>query len=291
MATRALGISMTIAAALLASAGVAPAAPLPAPCDRLDGDARARAARLMAQVQPHDCCDGALSECVAADRPSRLVLRLAAEVCRRVAAREDDKAIVRDLQRRAESMLGLGAKAAIDTSAVDWAGAPAAPVEAVAYVCTRCPYCAVWLPKLYRAVAPGGPLHGKVRLAVRLFPLSSHQGSKEGGLALEAARALGEFWPYTLLVMSHHDDYAVDKLATWAREVGLDAAAFEARYRDAATRKALVASKKEGIRNGLERTPTLFIAGKRYTADLDLPAVVDALLEQADRQAGALCQP
>jgi len=65
--------------------------------------------------------------------------------------------------------------------------------------------------------------------------------------------------------------------------VGLERGAFERERSSSENRKRLVESKKEGLRNGVEATPTLFINGRRYHGDLDRESLLDVLEEEADR--------
>lgn len=284
-------LALLLALPLLALTAAPAAAAAPGgPCGALSVEQRAVANRFMATLRPHDCCDKTLERCQT-ERPSRLTRRLANEVCRRVAKGERPEALADAFTRRAESMLGTGRAATFDRSALDFVGAPEAKVEIIAYACTRCPLCARWLPEIHRAVGPGGRLYGKARLALRVFPLSSHPGAKEGAIAFEAARGLGKFWPYALTVLGQFDAFSVERLFKIAGEVGLDAAAFKARYDAPATEEAVVQAKKEGLRNGVTGTPTPFINGREYTGDLDLDAFVDAVLEENDRVEGTLCKP
>ena len=47
-----------------------------------------------------------------------------------------------------------------------------------------------------------------------------------------------------------------------------------------------MASKKEGLVNGVEETPTLFINGRRWVGDLEAVEILDALAEEAARVRG-----
>ncbi|TNF37757.1 MAG: hypothetical protein EP329_02320 [Deltaproteobacteria bacterium] len=282
-------VLLTAAALLVALASAS--AQAAGPCETLEPEAKAVVDKVFATVHPHDCCDDTLDKCVAAEKPSKLVRRLADVICRRAAAGQEADKIIEAMQRRAVSMLGNGRPAKIETDGLQWAGAADAKVEIVAYVCTRCPYCIRWVPEVYKAVSEGGPLYGKARFAIRPFPLSSHSGAKEGGIAIEAARQLGAFWPYFLLVLERHNTFQADQLAAWSATVGLDPAAFQAKMEDPATEQAVVRSKKEGIRNGVQGTPTPFLDLKMYDGDLSLAAFVDAVLEEADRVDGTLCKP
>lgn len=274
----------------LSLVGPAPAAAAGDPCAGLTADQRAVVAAVHAAVYPHDCCDQTLQACLAEPRPTRLVRRLGAEVCRQVAAGRSADEVRASLERRGASMVAVGAPATIDLAGAPLAGAAEAPVTVVAYACARCPFCSKAIPQLHEDVTTG-PLAGKVRLAFRAFPVRGHEHATEGALALEAARAMGAFWPYLLRLYGEFDAFSLDRLETWARESGLDPAAFAARVKDEATRAAVVAAKKEGVLLGVTATPTLFIDGRRYRGDLDADALRDALLEAWERSEGTGCEP
>jgi protein-disulfide isomerase len=263
---------------------------LPCACGGLDTKALGRAEALMAKIHPHDCCDEDLWTCAQAAAPSRLVMRLAAGLCRRVAERESDAEILREFERRTTSMLGTGSAAKIDTAEVAWAGEAGAPVEVVAYTCARCPFCSKSVPGIHRAVTTGA-LEGKARLGVRIFPVKGHPHSAEAGVAFQAALQLGRFWPYLLAAYEGFDAFSEGKLSEWASEAGLERSAFEGARKDPKTRRRVVDAKKEGLRNRVKATPTYFINGKLYSADLSDWALSDAVLEEFERVSGTLCEP
>jgi protein-disulfide isomerase len=158
-------------------------------------------------------------------------------------------------------------------------------VTLVVYACARCPYCSKLVPELYRA-ASGGPLAGTFRMVFRTFPIRGHAGSTEAGIAFTAAAAQGRFWEYMMLFYARFDSFSVDRLGAWAAEAGCDPAAFAALMADPAIREALVASKKEGLANGVEETPTLFINGRQWVGDLEAVEILDAVAEESDRVQG-----
>lgn len=274
----------TLTLALALAAGSAARAQTPA-CDPLTGDAKAVAAELLASQYPYDCCDETIGQCLKAAKVCRLAWRLAEDVCRRAAAGQDKERIVRALSRRARSMMPGGKRATIDLTDLKPAGAPAAPVEVVEYACARCPYCAKSTPKLHEAVT-SGPLKGKARLFFKTFPIRSHEYSKEAGLGFVAAARMGDPWPFVLHTYAHFDLFCLDKRAEWAAAVGLDAAEFTRLLEDPKTRDMLIESKKEGLRNKVEATPTFFIDGREYVGDLDLPVLMDVVEEAWERAQG-----
>jgi len=251
----------------------------PAPdCDALDREARARADALLARLNPYDCCDKTLAECLSDSPPCPLVVRLANNICRRAGGGESDETIERFLTRRARSMMRMGKPKPINLDGLPPAGDPNAPVTAVMYACGRCPYCARITSQLHGAVT-NGPLKGKVTLYFKVFPIRGHEYSKESGMALLAARRMGRFWEYLLHLYKRFDEYCPKKQVGWAEELGLDPAEFGRLSRDDGVRKELVASKKEGLKYKVDATPTLFIAGHKYEGELSIDEVTDVLEE------------
>ncbi len=247
-------------------------------CDALPADKKAVAQAIFSSLHPYAGCDETFARCLAAKPPKPVVLRLAADICRRVKAGRGRQEIERALSKRAQSMLPTGPRASLTLDDAFRAGAANAPVTAVVFACTRCPFCKVMVTTLYEAVTDG-TLAGKVRLYMRPFPLKSHPGSTEGGLAVMSAAKLGRFWPLTLLIYKRFDSFNPAVLPEWAATVGIDRAAFERTLADPRTREALVASKQEGIRNNVDATPSLFIDGRPYVYEMTTEAVLDVLEE------------
>ena len=256
-----------------------------AECDKLSGAKRQVALEVLKSQHPYDCCDGTIWDCLKRSPVCRLATRLADDVCRRAGKGETRQAIERELQRRAASMMPGGKQYSSDLSGSTPAGDAGAPVTVVGYMCARCPYCARLTPALYQSVT-SGRLKGKVKFYLRLFPIRSHQYSTEGALALQAAQELGHFWPFVLHVYSVFDHFDPAKLPDCAASKGMDRQRFIDTMNAASTRAKVVASKKEGVRNNVNATPTLFINGRKYTGDLSITAVQDVLEEEWERVTG-----
>jgi len=251
-------------------------------CDSLSDADRKVAEAIMATEYLYDCCDDTIAACLAVDPVCDLAVRLADNVCRRVASGQDEARIRRGLSRRARSMMGRGAPAEIDLSAAPAVGPQDAPVTLVVYACARCPYCSKLVPELYEALTEP-PLADDVRMAFRIFPIRGHEGSTPAGLGFAAAVEMDAFWPFLLHAYGHFDEFDPEVQADWAESAGLEREAFQKLMADSATRDSLVASKKEGLVNGVEETPTLFINGRRWVGDLETAEVLDALAEEAER--------
>ena len=272
-----------ILAALLACVAAPAFAQTPA-CEALSGPGKTLASRILETEHPYDCCDDTIRRCLGARPTCALAVRLADDVCRRVAAGQDEARIRRALSRRARSMVGGGPTATVDLAAASVTGDGSAPVTVVVYACARCPYCSKLVPALHAQLQDR--LKGLARLAFRTFPIRGHEGSTEAGLAFVAAARMGRFWEFALHSYRRFAEFSPEKQREWAKEAGLDPGLFVIRMEEPATREELVASKKEGIVNGVEETPTLFINGRRWVGDLTLPEVVDAIEEEAERVRG-----
>lgn len=274
-------LSLTLIAPRIAGAQGLDAAP---DCKALTGPAKTQAQALFNVLHPYDGCDQTFSACLSKKPPHPVVLRLAADVCRKVRNGKTKEDIERSLARRAQSALPMGkaAQFALDDSTA--LGTPGAPITLVIYACARCPFCKHFVLGIHREVTQGA-LKDKVRLYFRPYPLKNHPGAVEGGLAMLSAAKLGSFWPYLTKIYDNFDSFDPKHLPEWAGAVGMDRAAFERHYNDAATRSALVASKQEGIRNKVNSTPTVYINGRKYVYELNVNAVVDVIAEELERTA------
>ncbi len=250
-----------------------------ASCDALPGPQRALVRDAFSALHPYDGCDATFSKCLAEKPPAPIVVRLANDLCRQAKAGKDRAQLERALDKRAQSMLPVTKPVAISLDEATRAGSSDAPVTAVVYACSRCPFCRMLVPAVYRAITEG-PLKGKVRLYVRPFPLKDHAGSTEGGLAMLTAARLGRFWPYLVEdLYSKYDSFSPALLSAWAEDAGMSKSAFEKMMSDPTIRDTLVASKQEGLRNKVVATPTLFINGRQYVYELNAETVVDVLEE------------
>lgn len=254
-------------------------------CDELGGEQRELASELLSTLHPYDCCDETIAECLKERPVCALAWRLAENLCRKIARKESKAAITRGLFRRARSMMPSGDGAAIDLSGTPVIGPANAPVSVVEYACARCPFCARITPALYRAIRDGS-LSGMTRLYFKVFPIRNHEYSKEAGLGFMAAGQLGSFWEFMLYSYERFDAFCVSRQVDWAEAVGMDRTAFEELVTSPATRERLVASKKEGIVNEVQATPTFFINGRKFFGEMTPEEMIDVLEEEYERVTG-----
>lgn len=257
-------------------------------CDKLTPEQRGIADEIMSKVYLYDCCDKTIKGCLKEKKVCKLAVRLGNEVCTRVLRGQSANEIKRALERRAKSMMLSARKFAIDTTPIDtWLGKGQAKVTLVVYLCARCPFCSKIIPKLHREITKGR-LKGKVKMYVRIFPIKSHTNSIPANLAMAAAARAGKFWSYLLKLYKEFNNFSVERLLPWAKEMGIEPARFKKLMESQEIRKIVVDSKKEGLRNLVDGTPTFYINGRKYYGDHSINFFVDALEEEYDRMTGSI---
>jgi protein-disulfide isomerase len=142
-----------------------------------------------------------------------------------------------------------------------------APITVLEYGDFECPYCAMAAPELDALVASNPDL---VRLVYRHFPLQViHPHALRAAEASEAAGAQGKFWEMHRMLFGHQDALDDDSLRWYAQATGLDPARFD---RDLIAHAYLDDARydfRKGIQDGVNGTPTIFIAGRRYDGSRD----------------------
>ena len=153
-----------------------------------------------------------------------------------------------------------------------------AAVTIVAFTDYQCPSCAAIHPALERLVKESGD---KVRLVARDFPLSQHAEAFRAAEAAEGAREQGKYWEYVQVLLQNQSSLTVEKLKSFATQVGLDRTRFDAALDSRKFADLVQADIDDGIRLGLKGTPSLFINGRRVNAKSyeELKESIDAALK------------
>ncbi len=248
-------------------------------CDGLSGEAQKTAKSVMDTSFPYDCCDKSISECLKSAPTCKLPVRLANEVCRLAGNGKSVQDIKHSLDQRAMAMSTMKPPVKIDMKPEHVWGNPEAKVVLSVYLCARCPYCSRHVPKLIKMLE-NSPIKDKVAVNLRLFPIKSHENSTPAALGVEAAAKLGKAWPYLLKSYENFDAYTKNKMTEWAVELGMDEQQYAALLQDAAVRQGVVESKKEGLVNSVESTPTFFINGRKIQGLFDAESIM-SMLEEA----------
>jgi protein-disulfide isomerase len=142
-----------------------------------------------------------------------------------------------------------------------------AAVIVVEYGDYECPYCGEAHQVLQNLLAQAGDA---LALVFRNFPLTTvHPHAQLAAEAAEAAGAQGRFWEYHDVLFQNQPALDADSLLEYADALGLDMDAFardltERRFADRVREDFL-----NGVRSGVNGTPTFFINGVRHDGGLN----------------------
>ena len=246
---------------------------------KVDQDVKDRAVRLMKKESCYYECSDSVYDCVTASPPSKTSLRIAGFIVRQVVRGKPDKDISKDLMERARSVHPFKtAKISLDNAAC--LGDPKAAVKVVAFTDFECPFCRIVSPILRNLVPNYG---GKVVYCFKFFPVKGH-----GPMAIEtskmglAADKLGKFWEFHDVMYQNFEDHSDSDVEGYVRKIGLDWKAFMDIADAKETRKAVGASKREGLKLGVKSTPSVYINGKRYHAEKSEVEIKDRIEEELE---------
>jgi len=102
-----------------------------------------------------------------------------------------------------------------------------------------------------------------VKVVFKNFPLRSHKFAEAAALAALAADRQGKFWQMHDKIFENYNKLSDDKLKSFASEIGLNMAQFEADKADQQLFRQVQADLKNGVDAGVRGTPTIFVNGRR----------------------------
>lgn len=146
-----------------------------------------------------------------------------------------------------------------DLSKEPHVGAEDAPVRLVEFYDYGCPHCEEFLPMLDRVIADEG---SKIVVYFMHYNLGHFENSQEAAQAALAAAAQGKFMQMHELLYEHRTEHSPDQLESYAKQLGLDMAKFQADYQAAADH--VNQQKAQGDAAGVDSTPTLFFNDRKY---------------------------
>jgi protein-disulfide isomerase len=172
----------------------------------------------------------------------------------------------------------------LPVTADDWSSGPVdAPVTIVEYVDFECPHCRQ-AHEVFARVRAEFP---ELRLVLRHFPISSlHPHAQSAAEAAEAAGAQGKFWEMQDLIFDHQDRLDLADLRAYAQALDLDLERFDRELAERSYQARVKQSFRNGISDGVNGTPTIFINGVRYDGPRDYETLL-AVIKEAALQARA----
>lgn len=118
------------------------------------------------------------------------------------------------------------------------------------------------------------------------FPLSSHPEAFNASKAALAAHKQGKFWPMHDMIFENQMKLTEDMYTDFAKQLGLNLAAFKKDYTDEATAKQVERDRGEGEAAQITGTPTIYVNGRQYFGEKSVEALekeLDGLLAEGTK--------
>lgn len=164
-------------------------------------------------------------------------------------------------------------------------GSDSAKVEITEYADYQCPFCQTFDELQFPTIKQRLIDAGRLRWRYRDFPLQQHPFSRLAAHSAACADEQGKYWEQHRRIYEGQQDWAESSDAApafrrYAQLNGLNLARYDACMKSAKYAGRIQASYDEGVRAGVNSTPTLLIGGRLYQGRLDSDAIarlVDSL--------------
>ena len=162
-----------------------------------------------------------------------------------------------------------------------------APVTVVVYGDFQCPACRAAFLRIEGELDRTYVDTGKIKFVYHDFPLSIHPNAGPAAQAARAAGTQGKFWQMHDLLYARQDEWAddrqvVDRLKSYAAELGLDQQAFDRAMDDKEYAPVIAAAASAGAKQGINSTPTYLVDGNKTDVGT-LSTAIDAALRAKGR--------
>jgi len=168
----------------------------------------------------------------------------------------------------------------IDVSQAPSKGSPSGRVQLVEFADYECDHCKQAQPLLRQLLAEYA---NDVTFYFKHFPLGGHVNSLNAAYGAAAAQKQGKFWQFSDKVWESSERLTPAVLEGIAKEIALDFSRWLDDVGSEQARAHVQRDRAEGRDLEIRRTPALFINGRRYTDELDLPGLKDWIDEELGR--------
>ena len=172
-----------------------------------------------------------------------------------------------------------------------------APVKILEYADFECPSCAGFATVTEPDVRTRIIDTGLASLTYYDFPLTQHRNTLAASNAAACADEQGKFWPMHDKIYQAQDEWnmqATDRpkpfFERYATEIGLDVGKWETCYDERRYQKRISANLADGVRRGVNSTPSFIIGNKLYAGMRsydDLKRIVDSVAKASPAPAPA----
>ena len=169
----------------------------------------------------------------------------------------------------------------VNTQNAPTLGSDKAAVTLVEFADYECPYCQKVAADVKKLKADYGD---KLTLTYKDFPLPMHSRAEKAAEATRCASKQGKYWElHDELFKSKELD--VDQIKAQARALKLDPAQFDKCLDSGEEASVVDQDKKEGMRLGINGTPSFFINGRFLSGAVDYAALRQVVDQQLASQA------
>ncbi|HWL39682.1 MAG TPA: DsbA family protein [Gemmatimonadaceae bacterium] len=172
-------------------------------------------------------------------------------------------------------------------------GSPDAPVKILEYADFECPACAgfatITEPDVRKRIVDAG----LASFTFHDFPLAMHPNTMSAHHAAACADEQGKFWSMHDKIFQSQDEWNTQAtnnpksfFERYGNEIGLDMGRWEACYDARTHRQRIAANLADGLRRGVNSTPTFVIGGRLYPGSLsydEIKKIVDDAARSAPR--------
>ncbi len=148
----------------------------------------------------------------------------------------------------------------------------------------QCPACGVYEPLIRQVTEDNKDI---LKVVFRHFPLIQiHQNALLGAKAAEAAGVQGKFWEMHEMLYDKQEEWskgmnAHDFIMNYATTLGLNTKKFSEDLNSKVIEEKILAEFREGVKLGVQGTPTFFLNGKKIENPTSLEAFNKLILETA----------
>ncbi len=155
-------------------------------------------------------------------------------------------------------------------------GSETAPVQIIEFADYECPYCQQVNGDVRRLREQFGQ---QVSFVFKDFPLPMHPLAVKAAEAARCAGAQGKFWQYHDALFDSKR-LQTSELKRQARELNLDAARFDQCLENGEQTSAVKKDSQEGLRLGLQGTPSFFINGHFMSGSVGYMKLREAVMDE-----------
>jgi protein-disulfide isomerase len=154
-------------------------------------------------------------------------------------------------------------------------GPEEARLQMVEYGDYECPHCGGVSPVIKQLKKTLGD---ELLLVYRHFPLTQvHPNALNAARASEAAARQGQFWPMHDMLFQNQDNLDPESLLQYAYALRLDIDRFAQDFAGNEVVERIGLDQENGIRSGVNGTPTFFVNGFRWEGSLSYNAFLYTL--------------